>query len=606
MVRALHPDLAVNLLNQPRPERRDERHNGIYAFLQMPIRVNQAAQRCGIPLRAVAGCKPGTGAAITGRLSIIDAPQRVGEQFFLAGKSPIEIGKLDDKPLSLKGTMVSRNHCRLVPSATGWRVEDLKSTNGILVNRRKIEAIELCEGDILKVGEYEMRFSRAAPGLSTNAAPAPTPAASNDPFDENDFGSYDLAEIETKGTLLPPPPFAAVAVSDLPHEPLRAPGSGPACPCCEKVLAPNAKLCIGCGIKVPSGRPLVTSRGMDENFLVERAQAWLTVISFIMRIGLLPIASEAFGTKKARSVWIILGITFAVSTLFLALNWGEKTELQYGNLMLWCGSNAPAMKAFENEKQEVQFEIAKAEKALKKGAPANLTREEIKQIKQAIKESVPPVPRGEFHAYQLLTCALLHQGIFHFAGNMLFLLVFGLRVNELIGDLKFSIVYPILAIASGLAYMASTAGETLHPVLGASGAVMGLAGMYFVLFPVQRVHMVFWLRIGWVTSLYLKMFRMRGFWLLVLWTAFNDLLPMYLSRSRDHVAHWAHLGGFMAGMALAIGLLVSRQATARGGDLLSVLFGRLAWPLLGKPNLNLEAPIASPPRAPRRLAYSGG
>jgi membrane associated rhomboid family serine protease len=191
----------------------------------------------------------------------------------------------------------------------------------------------------------------------------------------------------------------------------------------------------------------------------------------------------------------------------------------------------------------------------------------------------------------------------HFAGNMVFLLVFGLRVNELIGDLKFAIIYPLLAIAAALSYMASISGQPLQPMLGASGAIMGLAGMYFVLFPIQRVHMAFWIRLG-LWFFYLKMFRMRGFWLLVLWIGFNDILPMAFPSKHDHVAHWAHLGGFLFGMAIAIGLLAGRLATARGGDLLSVLLGRYAWPMLGKPNQNLEAPIASPNRG-RRIVYAG-
>jgi membrane associated rhomboid family serine protease len=201
----------------------------------------------------------------------------------------------------------------------------------------------------------------------------------------------------------------------------------------------------------------------------------------------------------------------------------------------------------------------------------------------------------DFHAYQLITHALLHGGILHWAGNMLFLLVFGLRVNELIGDLKFSIVYPVLAIAAGLSYMLASSHQPLHPCLGASGAIMGLAGMYFVFFPVQHIHVAFWARLGMLTGFRLsyKVFRMRGFWLLLLWVGFNDLLPMLLGGGSDGVAHWAHLGGFLSGAAIAIGLLIARLASARGADLMSVVLGRHVWPLLGKPNQFLEAPIAT-------------
>ena len=52
----------------------------------------------------------------------------------------------------------------------------------------------------------------------------------------------------------------------------------------------------------------------------------------------------------------------------------------------------------------------------------------------------------------------------------------------------------------------------------------------------------------------------------------------------DEVAHWAHLGGFLAGAAIALTLMLSRLVNARAGDLVSVVLGRHAWKLLGKPN----------------------
>jgi hypothetical protein len=125
--------------------------------------------------------------------------------------------------------------------------------------------------------------------------------------------------------------------------------------------------------------------------------------------------------------------------------------------------------------------------------------------------------------------------------------------------------------------------------------------------------MAFWLRIR--LALFYKLFRMRGFWLLALWVGFNDILPMVLAANRhqgsglgtsDGVAHWAHVGGFLAGMAFALGLLFSRLSTARGSDLLSVALGKAAWPLLGKPSQHLGAAIApTGPSIPRRVVLSG-
>jgi membrane associated rhomboid family serine protease len=194
--------------------------------------------------------------------------------------------------------------------------------------------------------------------------------------------------------------------------------------------------------------------------------------------------------------------------------------------------------------------------------------------------------QGEFHVHQLITQAFIHAGILHLAGNLVFMLVFGIRVNELIGNLKMAIVYPVLAISSALIYLIAASNDPLHPSLGASGAIMGLAGMYFVFFPVQKVHMVIWFRGGLLTGwrvLY-KVFRMSGFWLLVLWVGINDLLPTLLrgSQTGDGVAHWAHLGGFISGFVIAIGLLLTRQVNAHGSDLLSMMLGPTAWKVLGR------------------------
>ena len=557
---------------------------------------------CGSVLRAVAAVALEQDSRVTARLAISKGPHRVGEQFFLAGDTPIDIGKLPEKQIALIGASVSRNHCRLTARDGGWSLEDQKSSNGLFVNRVRVPTAELRDGDVIQIGEYELKYHRL------------------NEYGDADVGAYDmagmdLAAVESSGQIIPDAPFIPPALKVFSPEPVRAPGSGPECPCCAVVLAPKATLCVTCGVRVPSGRPLATARGLDESFLFERTNAWLQVVSFFMGIGLLPVASEAFGTKKARSVWVVFGVTFLVSAVYLLANWGETGIGQYSNLMLWTGSEAAHQKHLDVVRRRIDELLPKPVKSGSRNVAAprvaprsnvnsdDFSAEEVRELAREFERQAAAPPAGESHAYQLLTHALLHGGILHFAGNMVFLLVFGLRVNELIGDLMFAVIYPLLAVAAALAYMVSTAAQPLHPVLGASGAVMGLAGMYFVLFPVQRVHMAFWFRLGWITGLYLKMFRMRGFWLLVLWIGFNDLLPMAMPRTRDNVAHWAHLGGFLSGMAVAVILLVSRLATARGADLLSFSVGKYAWPLLGKPNANLEAPIESAPR--RRLMVPG-
>jgi membrane associated rhomboid family serine protease len=226
--------------------------------------------------------------------------------------------------------------------------------------------------------------------------------------------------------------------------------------------------------------------------------------------------------------------------------------------------------------------------------------QELAEVMAAMdEESSSLASNTSFHWYQLFTSATLHEPVLimpffmHLGGNMLFLLVFGLRVNELIGNLKMAALYVVLAAISGLTHHFAVLHESVHPSLGASGAVMGLAGMYFIFFPIQRVHMAIWFRGGWLTrwQCFYKVFTMRGFWLLVLWIALQDILPMFIG-SRDGVAHWAHFGGFVGGMLIAIVLLLARQASAMGNDLISVALGKRAWALIGKPASQLAQAAA--------------
>jgi len=190
---------------------------------------------------------------------------------------------------------------------------------------------------------------------------------------------------------------------------------------------------------------------------------------------------------------------------------------------------------------------------------------------------------GEFRVYQLFTNAFLHADIMHLGGNLLFLLVFGTRVNAAIGWWRMLIIYPILAVGASLIYLISEKGGLPIPSLGASGAIMGLAGMYMVLFPVHKMHVVGWIRLGIVTGFHLayRTWEVRGFWVVLFYIAFD--VVAVVGRSDDGVAHWAHLGGFLVGTILALLLLIARVVNGRGADLLSVTLGQKAWALIGKP-----------------------
>jgi membrane associated rhomboid family serine protease len=259
-------------------------------------------------------------------------------------------------------------------------------------------------------------------------------------------------------------------------------------------------------------------------------------------IGLFPIASDAYGSFKPSAIKIITLITTAISVAFWIMDASSDAPMGAStNFVLWSGSEPNLLLMLER------------------------------------------IPPGEFHYYQLLTNAFLHGGIMHLAGNLVFLLVFGNRVNALLGQWKSVTAYLVLAILASAVFYISEMGKPMVPALGASGAIMGMAGMYFVLMPTSRVYMVFWIRLGIFTGFrrFTKIFSLRGFWVLLFYIAF-DIAPAIMHH-QDGTAHWAHLGGFASGMTIALGLLVFRGVDAGGGDILTILLGKRAWHLLGKP-----------------------
>jgi hypothetical protein len=101
---------------------------------------------------------------IHGQLVVQKGPHHVGEQIFLTGASPIEVGKLPGKDLLLVGEKVSRNHCFLEPLGSAWVIQDNQSKNGTYVNRRRVTRQELCNGDQVRIGDYELTYHTVRSG----------------------------------------------------------------------------------------------------------------------------------------------------------------------------------------------------------------------------------------------------------------------------------------------------------------------------------------------------------------------------------------------------------------------------------------------------------
>ncbi len=152
--------------------------------------------------------------------------------------------------------------------------------------------------------------------------------------------------------------------------------------------------------------------------------------------------------------------------------------------------------------------------------------------------------------WTFLTSMFLHGGFFHFIGNMLYLWIFGDNIEDAFGHLGYLFVYLISGlVGSGLHVFFSP--NSPVPTIGASGAISGVMGAYFVLYPRARVLTVipifFFLRM-----VYLPAGLLLGFWIV-----FQLLNGCSTVPGAGGIAYFAHIGGFGAG--LLFGLLVKRR-----------------------------------------------
>jgi membrane associated rhomboid family serine protease len=150
-----------------------------------------------------------------------------------------------------------------------------------------------------------------------------------------------------------------------------------------------------------------------------------------------------------------------------------------------------------------------------------------------------------------LTAMFLHADPLHLAGNMLFLSVFGSRIEDLLGHGRFLLFYAVCGLAAAAAHVASDP-SSFAATLGASGAVSGVLGAYAVSYPTGRLRLL-WPRI-----------RVPAIFFLGVWIALQ--LASGLGARSDAtapVAWWAHLGGFAAGAALARAMWVKKPTRSR-------------------------------------------
>ncbi len=151
-----------------------------------------------------------------------------------------------------------------------------------------------------------------------------------------------------------------------------------------------------------------------------------------------------------------------------------------------------------------------------------------------------PVPRI-FWPLSLITGMFLHGSLLHLVGNMLYLWIFGNNVEDFLGPVKFIFFYLACGLLASLIQVAVYPGSKI-PMIGASGAIAGLLGAYFVLFPSARVKTLVFL-FFYFTVVYVPAWILLGLWF---------ILQVSNIGMGGGVAWFAHIGGFLAGAGLIL------------------------------------------------------
>jgi membrane associated rhomboid family serine protease len=143
----------------------------------------------------------------------------------------------------------------------------------------------------------------------------------------------------------------------------------------------------------------------------------------------------------------------------------------------------------------------------------------------------------------IFTSMFLHGGFMHLAGNMLYLWIFGNNVEDAMGHVRFVVFYLLCGIAAVIGQVLQNPDSQI-PMIGASGAISGVLGAYWLLYPHARILVA--IPLGFI----LHTVRLSAGWVLGLWFVIQIISSLTSDPNSAGVAWFAHIGGFIAGMAL--------------------------------------------------------
>jgi len=154
----------------------------------------------------------------------------------------------------------------------------------------------------------------------------------------------------------------------------------------------------------------------------------------------------------------------------------------------------------------------------------------------------------------LLFSMFMHASWLHIAGNMLYLWIFGDNIEDRIGHAKFFVFYLVCGLAASAAEILFQPNSVI-PSLGASGAIAGVLGAYLILFPRRQIRVL----------VARQIVNMPAFMVLGLWIVLQVVSQVGVAGAQTGgVAYMAHIGGFVAGVALIL-LIRGRTAVAPSG-----------------------------------------
>ena len=145
------------------------------------------------------------------------------------------------------------------------------------------------------------------------------------------------------------------------------------------------------------------------------------------------------------------------------------------------------------------------------------------------------------------TAMFVHGGLLHIASNMIYLVVFGDNVEDLMGPVLYVFFYLLCGLAASVAQIAADP-TSMIPNVGASGAIAGVLAGYLLLLPTGTVRILFFL------PPFSRIARIPALFFISLWfilQIFGGAMSLGASSETGGVAYWAHVGGFLAGLALA-------------------------------------------------------